>query len=143
VTTFDVGVLLQAFMPLSKHHERCRTRVEAVMDSGEPFGVSDIVLAAVVRIATNGKVFRPAASTQRAFEFASVLREHGRAVQIAPGARHWGIFRDLVAATGTRGSDTTDAYLAAMAMEHGCEWWTTDADFGRFPGLSWKNLLES
>lgn len=140
--TFDVGVLLQAFMPLSEHHERCRTRVEAVMDSGEPFGVSEIVLAAVVRIATNPKVFRPAAPTQRAFEFASALRDHERAVRIAPGPRHWAIFQDLVASTRIRGSDTTDAYLAALALEHGCEWWTTDRDFDRFPGLSWKHLLE-
>jgi toxin-antitoxin system PIN domain toxin len=141
VITFDVGVLLQAFMPLAEHHELCRTRVETVVDAGEPFAVSDIVLAAVVRIATNPRVFKPAPTIERAFEFAAALREHERAVSIAPGTRHWAIFRDLIESTGIAGSDTTDAYLAALALEHGCEWWTTDADFGRFPGLSWKNLL--
>ena len=60
--------------------------------------------------------------------------------RIEPGPRHWTIFRDLVLATGIRGSDTTDAYLAALAMEHGCEWWTKDGGFSRFPGLRWRNL---
>jgi len=50
------------------------------------------------------------------------------------------IFRDLVLETGIRGSDTTEAYLAALAMEHGCEWWTTDGGFSRFKGLRWRNL---
>lgn len=58
------------------------------------------------------------------------------------GPRHWMIFRGLVLETGIRGSDTTDAYLAALAMEHSCEWWTTDGGFSRFAGLRWRNLAK-
>jgi predicted nucleic acid-binding protein len=36
---------------------------------------------------------------------------------------------------------TTDAHLAAMAIQNGCELYTTDNDFARFPGLRWHNLL--
>lgn len=140
---FDVNVLLQAFMPLSPHHERCRTLVEGVANAGKHFAVSDLVLAAVVRIATNPRVFKPPATTARAFEFADALKSHPQAVAIAPGARHWRTFRELVETARIRGSDTTDAYLAALAIEHGCEWWTADEGFGRFPGLSWRNVLES
>lgn len=139
---FDVSVLLPAFMPGAASHPRCRSLVEEVANEEEPFAVSELVLAAVVRIATNPRVFRPAASPERAFEFAEALRAHERAVLVAPGPRHWRIFRDLVAATGIRGSDTTDAYLAALALEHGCVWWTADRGFGRFPGLRWRNVLE-
>ena len=99
-------------------------------------------MRAVVRLATNPRVFRPPASSESIFSFADALRQHPRAVSVAPGRRHWGIFRDLVMQTGIRGSDTTDAYLAALAMEHGCEWSTTDSGFARFPGLRWRNLLE-
>jgi hypothetical protein len=62
---------------------------------------------------------------------------------VSPGSRHWRIFEDLVVQSSIRGGDTTDAYLAALALEHGCQWWTTDAGFKRFPGLRWKNLLVS
>jgi toxin-antitoxin system PIN domain toxin len=142
VIAFDVNVLLQAFMPLSPHHARCRSVVQEVLGSGAGIGVSELVLAAVVRIATNPRVFRPPASTPRAFAFCAALLGHDHAVAIAPGARHWRIFRDLVEASGIRGADTTDAYLAALAIEQGCEWWTADAGFGRFAGLRWRNVLE-
>jgi predicted nucleic acid-binding protein len=35
----------------------------------------------------------------------------------------------------------TDAHLAALAIEHGCELASTDADFARFPKLKWRNPL--
>ena len=139
---FDVSVLLPACMPRAPSHARCRALVEEVASADGPFAVSDLVLAAVVRIATNPKVFKPAASPESVFEFAEALRTHERAVLVAPGSRHWRIFRDLVAVAGIRGSDTTDAYLAALALEHGCEWWTADGGFARFPGLRWRNVLD-
>lgn len=138
----DVSVLLNACTPRSPHHELCRESVEELLSRGEPFGVSDLVLAAVVRLATNPRVFNPPAAPEKAFAFTDALREHPDAVVLASTPRHWAIFRDLVLSTGIRGSDTTDAFLAALAMAHGCEWWTTDSDFERFPGLRWRNLLK-
>jgi hypothetical protein len=38
---------------------------------------------------------------------------------------------------GGQGPLVTDAYLAVLAIEHGCELITTDSDFARFPGLRW------
>jgi predicted nucleic acid-binding protein len=35
-----------------------------------------------------------------------------------------------------------DAYLAALAIESGSEWITTDRDFSRFPGLRWRHPLK-
>lgn len=140
---FDVNVLLQAFMPGAPAHARCRALVEDVIETEAHFGVSEIVLAAVVRIATNPRVFKPPATTARAFAFADALRSHERAAVIAPGPRHWKIFQDLVKASGVRGSDSTDAYLAALAVEHGCEWWTADTDFKKFPGLRWRDISKA
>jgi hypothetical protein len=41
-----------------------------------------------------------------------------------------------------RGNLVPDAYLAALAIESGSEWITTDRDFGRFPDLRWGHPLE-
>ena len=60
---------------------------------------------------------------------------------VAVGERHWEIYQRLLEISGLTGSDTTDAYLAALAMEQGCEWWTTDQDFECFPNLRVCNLL--
>ena len=37
----------------------------------------------------------------------------------------------------------TDAHLAALALEYGCELNSTDSDFSRFPGVRWRNPLTS
>jgi predicted nucleic acid-binding protein len=81
------------------------------------------------------------ATPKEAFAFVEALARHPNAVRVAPGERHWAIFRELVLESRIRGGDTTDAYLAALAMENDCEWWTTDGGFERFGGLRWRNLL--
>jgi toxin-antitoxin system PIN domain toxin len=137
----DVSVVLSAGMPESPHHRVCKERVGELVDGGVPFALSDLVLASVVRIATNARVWKKPASPSRAFAFVDSLREHPDAVIVAPGPRHWRLFQELATVSGARGADLTDAYLAALAVEHGCEWWTADADFARFPGLRWRNVL--
>ena len=39
-------------------------------------------------------------------------------------------------------ADVPDAYLAALAIEHGATWITTDRGFARFPGLRWRLPLD-
>jgi predicted nucleic acid-binding protein len=60
---------------------------------------------------------------------------------VVPGVRHWEIFDRLCRAAGAKGSLVADAYLAALAIESGSEWITTDRDFSRFPGLRWRHPL--
>jgi hypothetical protein len=138
----DVNILLYAMVASTAHHEVCRRAITSLRKRGETLAVCDLVNAAVVRIATNTKIFRPAATSAEAFAFIDAWNGQPHAVPVAPGERHWRIFRDLVLAAGLVGSDTTDAYFAALAIEHGCEWWTTDKGFERFETLRWRNLLE-
>jgi uncharacterized protein len=60
---------------------------------------------------------------------------------VSPGLRFWPVFRDLCQNTSASGKLVPDAYLAALAIEHGCEVITTDRDFARFPGLRWRHPL--
>jgi len=137
----DVSVLLHALFAQSQEHARCKKELDRLVASGEDFGVSDQVLAAVLRVGTNPKVFRPPAKVADVFRFVNALLNHRHAVMIRPAQRHWQIFQDLVETSDVVAGDTTDAWYAALAIEHGCEWWTTDAHFGRFPGLRQRNLL--
>jgi len=137
----DVGVLLHAMIQSSPHHAVCRRELERLHSSPETMAVSDLILAAVVRIGTNPRLFEPCPETAEVLRFVDALRSPPEVRKVAPGPRHWTLFKDLIESTGIRGADTTDAYLAALALEHGCEWWTTDEDFARFPGLRWRNLI--
>lgn len=60
---------------------------------------------------------------------------------LAPGERHWNLLQQMLIEGQVRGPLTTDAELAALAIEHGGVLYTTDRDFARFPGLRWVNPL--
>jgi predicted nucleic acid-binding protein len=69
------------------------------------------------------------------------LERHLLARAIEPGERHWSIFRRLCTEAKVKGNLVPDAYFAALAIEAGCDWITTDRDFSRFGGLRWRSPL--
>jgi predicted nucleic acid-binding protein len=60
---------------------------------------------------------------------------------IAPTERHAAVLREMLQPLGTAGNLTTDAHLAALAVEHGAQLCSCDADFGRFSGVRWSDPL--
>jgi len=135
----DVNVLVYAFRRDTRDHERCRRWLEEKLAGGTVVGVSDMVLSSVVRIATHPRVFVKPSTLEEVFGFTDHLRSHTNVISVAPGRSHWSIFRHLCSTVRARGNLTADAYLAALAIESGAEWITTDRDFARFPGLRWRS----
>jgi hypothetical protein len=111
------------------------------MDSGRPFGATNEVLAGFVRIVTHSRVFHPPEPVEGALAFAEALRGCPGFVPVGAGARHWENFASLCHRVRPAGDVVWDAYHAAVAIENGSEWVTTDADFAKFPGLRWTNPL--
>jgi len=137
----DVNVLVYAHRKDTSAHAPWRAWLEALVNGDEAYGVSDLVLSGFVRIVTHPRVFAKPSPLADALAFAEQLRDQDNAVPIAPGPRHWEIFQRLCLAHAVRGNIVPDAYLAAMAIESGCEWITTDRDFSRFEGLRIRNPL--
>ncbi|MCH7715378.1 MAG: type II toxin-antitoxin system VapC family toxin [Gemmatimonadetes bacterium] len=138
----DVNVLLYALRSDSDRHDEYRSWLIERLDGPENIGVSELVLSGVVRIATHPRVYRKPSAPSEAFAFADAIRSRPNAVMVAPGQRHWDVFRDLCDGSGAKGNLIPDAYFAALAIEWGCEWVTTDRDYARFPGLKWRHPLE-
>lgn len=138
----DVHVLVYAFRADAPAHAAYRAWVEALVGSDEAYAVSDHVLAGFLRVVTHARVFHPPTPIAPALAFAHAFRERANAVPLAPGARHWGIFTKLCREAAARGNLVPDAWLAALAIESGCELVTTDRDFARFPGLRWRHPLD-
>lgn len=138
----DVNVLVYAHREDTTDHPGCREWLEDTLNSPRAYGVSDRVLSGFVRVVTHPRVFADPSPLEAALAFCSEVRDRTNAVPVAPGPRHWDIFRDLVEAAEARGNLVPDAYLAALAIESGCEWVTTDRDFARFPDLRWRHPLE-
>lgn len=137
----DVNVLVFAHRDSLPDHPRYRAWMDDVVNGDEAYGISDFVLSSFIRIVTNARVFSPPATLEVALTFAEQIRSAPNCVRIEPGRRHWEIFTGLCRAVGARGYLIPDAYLAALAIESGSEWITTDRDFGRFPGLRWRHPL--
>lgn len=135
----DVNVLVYAHREDSSVHRACHDWLLSLARSDEAFGLSDLVLSGFLRVVTHPRVFSPPSPLEAALEFVTQLRELPNAVTVAPGPRHWGIFLDLCRRASARGNLVPDAYLAALAIESGSEWITTDRDYGRFPGLRWRH----
>ena len=139
----DVNVLVYAFRADSPGHAAHRAWVEALLASDEAYAVSDHVFAGFLRVVTHPRVFHPPTSIELALAFAQAFRERPNAVPVTPGQRHWDIFTKLCRQSGARGNLVPDAWLAALAMEAGCEFITTDRDYARFTGLRWAHPLAS
>lgn len=131
----DVNPLIYALRQDDPKHAVSRAWLESVIRGDATFALSKLTLSAVVRITTNPRLYPTASSLDDAFGFCDDLMTQPHCRLIEPGERHWEIFRRLCLETNTRGSDTTDAWYAALAIEWGCEWVTFDRDFLKFPGL--------
>jgi uncharacterized protein len=134
----DVNVLIYAFRGDLPQHALCRRWIAAVVSSDARFGLSPLVLGAVVRITTNPRAFRTPSAIEEAFGFCEDLLGQPHCQIVEPGTRHWDIFRRLCIETDIRGPRVSDAWFAALAIEWGCDWVTLDRDYARFPGLRWQ-----
>ena len=130
----DVNVLINAYRVGAQHHREARAWLIATIEGTSNFGISKLVLSAFVRIVTHRGAADPT-PPDRAFAFCENLLNQPHCEVIEPGPRHWSIFQRPGIDMDTRGPKVTDAWLAALAIEWGCEWVTFDRDFLRFPGL--------
>ena len=138
----DVNVLVYAHREDTLHHGGCRIWLEGLLNGDEAYGMSDLVLSGFLRVVTHPKVFTRPSNVAEALAFAEQLRAQPSCVLVSPGTRHWEIFQRLCAEIDARGNMVPDAYLAALAIESGCEWISTDRDFSRFKGLRWRHPLQ-
>ena len=134
----DVNVLIYAFRADDPHHAVCKAWLDRVVLGDARFGISRLALSAVVRITTNQRSFAKPSTLEEAFRYCDNLLGQPHCEIIEPGERHWAIFHDLCVKSGTRGPRITDAWFAALAIEHGCTWITFDRDYARFDGLEWR-----
>ena len=138
----DVNVLVYAHRRDSPNHEPHLEWLESVINSDQAYGLSEQVLSGFLRIVTHPSIFEPPSGLDDALDFVSHLRGQPNAVIVSPGPRHWDIFTRLCRESDARGNSIPDAFLAALAIESGSNWVTTDKGFSRFSGLRWSHPLQ-
>jgi toxin-antitoxin system PIN domain toxin len=135
----DVNVLIYAFRVDSKDHALYKAWLEEVVNGPSAYGVSPQVLASVVRVCSHPKIFVQPSGIDELLKYCDALVTQPNARIVAPGDRHWPIFGKLCVDAKATGNLVQDAWNAALAIEAGCEWITTDRDYARFQGLNWRS----
>jgi uncharacterized protein len=131
----DANVLLYAVDDSSPHHAGSRSWLDASLAGTEAVGLAWIVLLAFIRIGTNASILPTAMTADEAIGQVEAWLTAPAALVAQPTPRHASLLRGLLRDTGTAGNLTTDAHLAALALEHGADIVSYDRDFARFPGV--------
>ena len=138
----DINLLIYAHNLRAPQHQKALHWWNRCLQGHAGVALPWVVILGFVRIATHPKVFdRPmsvADAVGRVEEWLSLPHVH----LVHPAQTHFQTWSVLLQHAGTAGNLTTDAHLAALAIERGLILQTTDADFARFPGLKWHNPVK-
>ncbi len=137
----DANLLLYAVNRDLPQHARALAWWESALSGREPVALAWVVVLAFLRISTNPRIFERPLTIKQATAYMDEWLAVSVVKPIAPGAGHWAILRQLLVHNGAAGNLSTDAHLAAIAIENGCTIFSADNDFKRFTGLVHVNPL--
>jgi toxin-antitoxin system PIN domain toxin len=123
------------------HHLASRAWLEETLSSDVEVGIPMQAILAFIRLSTNTKLHGRHSSLGTALSVIDSWLAQASVQILHPGQRHWEIFRRISAEAGASGNLSTDAHIAALAIEYDALLYTADTDFARFPVLRWKNPL--
>jgi toxin-antitoxin system PIN domain toxin len=141
VKLLDANVLLYAINADAPHHTEAKAWLEAALSGTESVALSWSVILAVLRLSTRPLVFSQPLPIETALGIVEAWLAQPCVTIVEPTARHFAVLADLLRPIGAAGNLTTDAHLAALAIEHGAELCSTDHDFARFVAVRWVNPL--
>ena len=137
----DINILVHAYNADSRNHSVAKHWWEQVVNGPRPVALPWAVSLGFIRITTHRMIMdRPLRVTQ-ATRFVRSWLACPNVQVIEPGERHGEILFRLLDGLGAAGSLTTDAHLAALAIEYQAEVASTDTDFARMAGVRWFNPL--
>ena len=137
----DANILLYAEDSLHPRHQKAREWWDGQLSGTTIVCFCWTVLSAFIRIGTNPRVFEYPLSLEQALVRIQSWLDQPCTRVIRPTERHWTVFQHMLTDGQAVANLVTDAHMAALAIEHGCELASTDSDFARFPKLKWRNPL--
>jgi hypothetical protein len=139
----DVNLLVYAYNTEDPSHAQAKRWWEELLNGTDPVGLPWVTITGFLRLVTHPRVLVDPMSVGQATEQVRAWLECPSVLTVEPGKKFSAIFLGLLDEAGTAGNLTTDAYLAALAIEHQAELHSNDADFSRFKGLRWRNPMKA
>ena len=137
----DLNLLLYAMDESTPLHRDARLVVEDALSGSETVAFAWSVLIGFIRLSTRPAVFAAPLTVDAALDVVAGWLARPQVVVVEPTSRHLAVLGELLRPLGTAGNLTSDAHLAALAVEHGADLYSTDADFSRFSGVRWVHPL--
>jgi toxin-antitoxin system PIN domain toxin len=137
----DLNLLVYAYDSSSPSHAAAKRWWIGCLSGQETIGISWIVSFGFIRLWTSPRVFQNPMTVDQAATHVESWLARPMVRVLNPGPSHAEIAFSLLRSEGRGGNLTTDAHLAALAMEANATLHTADTDFLRFNGLKWKNPL--
>jgi uncharacterized protein len=137
----DVNLLVYAYNRDAREHVAARAWWQELLSSNEMVGLPWAVTCGFIRLMTHPAVLVRPLDPSRAVAHVRSWLDQPNVEVLDPGPRHLELLDRLLGELGIAGNLTTDAHLAALAIEHQCELHSNDGDFARFSGLRWRDPL--
>jgi len=137
----DLNLFIFAYNTQAPGHLRAKEWWEACLSEPRPVALPWVVLLGFLRLMTNRKVVLVPLTPDEALGHIRSWLARPQTSILHPGTRHLSILEGLIRHVGTAGNLTTDAHLAALAIENGAELFSNDSDFSGFPGLRWTDPI--
>ena len=131
----DANLLIYAVNSDAPRHLAARAWLDETLSGVTPVGLPWVCVLAFLRITTYPHILARPMSVDAAIDQVGEWLDQPFVDTVAPGEKHWPILRNLLRTTGMAGNLTTDAHVAAMAIERGATVCSADHDFRRFPGV--------
>lgn len=139
----DINLLVYAYNTGAPHHAAAKAWWEELMNGTTPVALPWLVLSGFIRLTTHPRILTEPMDVSVATSHIQAWLDRSPAIVISPGRRFQALFLGYLDQLGTGGNLTTDAQLAALAVEHQAEIHSNDTDFARFAGLRWHNPLSA
>lgn len=136
----DANVLIYAVNTGAEQHDFARTWLHEAFAAPSGVALAWVALLGFLRVSTHRAILPRPLKVAEALRVLDFWLGQKRARLIHPTHRHTQLLGELLVVTGTGGNLTTDAHLAALAMEHGATLASFDRDFARFDGLAFEQL---
>ena len=137
----DVNLLVYAIDETSDFHKPAKDWWDGVLSSSVVVGLSYPTILGFIRLVTNRRVFVAPLVVAEATAYVTSWLSQPNTTIVMPTPRHWPLLRSLLEGAGVGANLTTDAHIAALAIEHGFTVFSNDTDFARFDSLRWENPL--
>ena len=138
----DINLLIYAHNRRDPHPEPAKAWWEETLNGNTPVGLPWVTSSGFIRIMTNRRILTEPLSPDRAVDLVRSWLDQPTVIILQPGPKFAGLFLGYLEKLGTAGNLTTDAQLAALAVENQAELHSNDTDFTRFDGLRWRNPLK-